>query len=144
MKLSANFTKLIFACAFLVGVWVPSYASGEDLTYNWQKFKTPFEASVIQSGIAPTCMPIDPATTVDPNFCYVLQRQCWFDPSGYGTCYVRHCKYGEQLNGELTNAVGTGKWYWYCDGNPPPADCGTLGTIWKDRIVRDPSCQPHK
>lgn len=145
MNKFSQFSKILILVIFIL---IPVQGWAQTRTYNWQKFTTPFTEDQVRNFILPNCMPIDPALTVDPNFCYILQRQCWMDKSGYGPCVVQNCRHGQEYGGEFTDSPLTGVNKWFCPQGPngvpavlPPADCNPLDDIWRDRITRDPACQ---
>ena len=125
---------------------------------NWQANKTILAPSQIEGYIQPVCSPIDARLARDGHSCYILQRQCWMDNSGYAACVVKNCKYAAALDSAAPNAVPMNPlvYNWYCDltydpngASPPgpaivpPADCSLLGEAWKHRISTDPACAPR-
>jgi hypothetical protein len=139
----------IFSCGFMQG-WAQAQV-------NWQASRTILSPIEIENKIKNFCMPIDPVMARDGHSCYVLQRQCWMDNSGYGPCVVKNCRYALALDSTNINAHPKDplQYNWYCEltydptGNSPPGpavvpppECSILGEAWKHRITSDPSCAP--
>jgi hypothetical protein len=148
MKTIVRYPFSILIFAFLVCLVTPALAqlTQEEAKqmYQWEQGKVPYDAGTIQTDIGKACKPIDPVDTVNPNFCYILQLQCWLDPSGYGPFRVKNCKnqdtivYDQASNGYYI----TSNYKWFCDESDAKhqAAITQLSQIWNYRISQDPAC----
>lgn len=152
MKARLGPLGFILIFGFLVCLGTFAWAEDAGITpeeaqqrYEWQQTKTPYTVEQIQAHVGTICKPIEPPDTVDPNFCYILQRQCWFDPSGYGPYRVKKCKYEEKITESGGNYYITGTYFYFCNDTDASFNSSyiQLGASWKDRILRDPACA-HK
>ena len=151
MKARLRYSWFILIYAFLACLVTPAWA--QEITqekaremYEGQRGKVINTVAQIQGDIASVCKPIEPINTADPNFCYILQLQCWLDPSGYGPFHVKKCKYEEKIQpDDYTNPSYyyiAGTYYWFCDTSDSSFNTEKTqrAAIWRDRIMRDPSC----
>jgi hypothetical protein len=142
---------LIFIFAILVCSVTPALAQKTQdeakQMYQWQQGKVVYEKETIRNDVGRFCKPIEPIDTVNPNFCYILQLQCWADPSGYGPFRVKKCKYQDTITHDLQRDEYyiTATYRWFCDESDTGSrtEIDQLGQIWGYRITADPACA-HK